>query len=226
MTSEWLRSVPPAKEEDCVLLPPVGDSADLLDRTLALCLYPYAQHPLRQLLDIVRQISYDKRMELLKTYAWERKTRRDRPGRALECGYPLTFDIQADFGAYRDLQRHRMLSQERQLLHPGLGYEIEEELEWIGMREKAEECFLRSADLYDKMTQRLGPDLAQYAVLFGYKIRWMMGMNFREAMHLIELRTTPQGHPSYRHICQRMMDAVKKQHPELAATIRFADYIL
>jgi len=136
----------------------------------------------------------------------------------------LTFDIQADFGAYRDLQRHRMLSQQRQALHPGLGYELEEELEAIGMRKKAEECFRRSAALYEKMRAQLGPEAAQYAVLFGYKIRWMMAMNFREAMHLIELRTTPQGHPSYRQVCQRMMDAVKEQHPELAATIRFADY--
>jgi thymidylate synthase ThyX len=74
------------------------------------------------------------------------------------------------------------------------------------------------------MNQELGPVLAQYAVLFGYRIRWMMGMNFREAMHMIELRTTPQGHPSYRHVCQKMMKEIQATHPELAETIRFADF--
>jgi hypothetical protein len=161
---------------------------------------------------------------LLLTYTGERAHRRNRPGRAFEAGYPLTFDIQADFGAYRDLQRHRMMSQERQLLHPGLGYTIEEELKEVGFFEKAERCFETSAALYERMNRELGPSMAQYAVLFGYRIRWMMGMNFREAMHMIELRTTPQGHPSYRHVCQNMMKAIQKMHPELAETIQFADF--
>jgi thymidylate synthase ThyX len=224
LTAQVLAGTPPEEETDCVLLPPAENAAALLDRTLAACLYPYSRHPLRQLITIVRQLSQDRRAEVLSAYTGERKNRRNRPGRALEQGYPLTFDIQGDFGAYRDLQRHRMLSQERQLLHPGLGFRLEEELDVIGMKAKAAECFDRSAELYEKMRRDLTTQIAQYAVLFGYRIRWMMGMNFREAMHLIELRTTPQGHPSYRKICQRMMDELRIQHPELAETIRFADY--
>jgi len=224
LTARLLRDVPPDPESDCVLLPVAGSSSDLLEFTLSACLYPYSKHPFLQLLQIVRQLSYDRRNEIIATYAGHRQHRRNRPGRALETGYPLTFDIQADFGAYRDLQRHRMLTQERQLLRPGLGFEIEEELKAIGFQEKVEECFERSAKLYEQMNSELGPVLAQYAVLFGYKIRWMMGMNFREAMHMIELRTTPQGHPSYRHVCQNMMKAIQQTHPELAQTFRFADF--
>ena len=224
LASEWLQGVNPEPEKNCILFPPIGDPETLYVYTLALCLYPYTHHPLQQLLSIVRQLSYDNQQLLLQTYAGSRSNRRNRPGRAFEAGYPLTFDIQADFGAYRDLQRHRMLSQERQLLHCGLGYDLEEELKTIGMQDKAVECFQRSADLYVRMHSELGPMLAQYAVLFGYKIRWMMGMNFREAMHMIELRTTPQGHPSYRHVCQNMMKEIQSVHPQLAETIRFADF--
>ncbi len=224
LTSHLPGGTVPEREEDCALLPMPKDPSALLEHTIAACLYPYAKLPFRQILSIVRQLSQEKRKEILATYAGERKTRRNRPGRAFEQGYPLLFDVQADFGAYRDLQRHRMLSQERQLLHPGLGYAMPEELEAIGMKEKAEECFYRSADLHSAMSRELNAELAQYAVLFGYKIRWMMGMNFREAMHLIELRTTPQGHPSYRRVCQQMMRALQAEHPELASTIRFADF--
>jgi thymidylate synthase ThyX len=224
VTEELLKGISPERGEDCSLLPPARDPKSLLEYTLAGCLYPYSKHPLNQLLQVIRQMSYDVRQTLLRTYTGSRTHRRNRPGRALEMGYPLTFDIQADFGAYRDLQRHRMLTQERQLLHCGLGFDIEEELKTIGMSDRAEECFEKSARLHDNINRELGPVLAQYAVLFGYKIRWMMGMNFREAMHMIELRTTPQGHPSYRHVCQKMMKELQMMHPELAETIRFADF--
>lgn len=224
LTTRLLKGTAPQTGAGCSLLLPAGDPAELYERTLALCLYPYAAHPLSQLLSVVRQMSQTQKSELLSAYTGERKTRRDRPGRAFECGYPLTFEIEADFGAYRDLQRHRMISQERQWLHPGIGFDMPEELVAIGARDKALQCFERSAQLHREMEKELGREIAQYAVLFGYKIRWMMGMNMREAMHMIELRTTPQGHPSYRKVCLAMMDCVKQQHPELAATIRFADY--
>jgi hypothetical protein len=195
-----------------------------MHQTLAAAFYPYARHPFRQLLSIVEGMTRAQRTKLLETYTGNRQNRRQRPGRALEHGYPLTFDLQADFGAYRDLQRHRILTQERQLLHPFLGYELPPELKEVRFEEQAQECFARSADLYAKMLQQFGPEVAQYVVLFGYKIRWRMGMNFREAMHMIELRTAPQGHPSYRKVCQQMLVEIRKAHPELASTITFADF--
>jgi thymidylate synthase ThyX len=221
---ELLKDTRAEKEESCVLLPLAGSSRELMDLTLAVCLYPHSKHPLTQLLRIIRQLSYDNASKLLEVCNGNRANRRNRPGRGFEVGYPLTFDIQADFGAYRDLQRHRMLTQERQLLNPDLGYQIAHEIDAIGIKQRFEECYQRSAELHSKMTKQFSAEVAQYAVLFGFRIRWMMGMNFREAMHLIELRTTPQGHPSYRKVCMQMMDAIKAQHPELASTIKFADY--
>jgi hypothetical protein len=219
-----LGGVAPEPEDLCVLLPSPTSAKELLDHTLAAALYRYSRHSFRLILNVVQHLSADMRAEILSTYTGNRKTRRDRPGRAFEYGYPLTFDIQGDFGAYRDLQRHRMLTQDRQLLQPGLGYELPEELDAIGIRSQAVECFERSAALHSRLSRELSPEIAQYAVLFGYRIRWMMGMNFREAMHLIELRTTPQGHPGYRRISQRMMDGIRIAHPELAATMKFVDY--
>ena len=224
VASEILNGILPENETQCVLLPLVSDAADLFHTTLACCLYPFCKHPLQQLQTLVRSLSFENKQKILEAYTGARKNRRDRPGRALEAGYPLLFDIQGDFGAYRDLQRHRILTQERQVLHPDLGYDIPEEIETIGMKEKFMECFERSASLYFKMLREFDSEIAQYAILFGYRIRWMMGMNFREAMHMIELRTTPQGHSSYRKICQEMMKAIQAQHPELGETIRFVDF--
>src|SRR5262249_21188769 len=148
LADSLLASVPPEPGRDCTLLAQASGREGLLDSTLALCLYPDARHPLSQLLNVVRQLSHDKRRGLLAVYTGNRRTRRDRPGRAFEVGYPLTFEIEADFGAYRDLQRHRMLTQERQLLHPGLGYELPEELAAIQWADKARACFERSAELH------------------------------------------------------------------------------
>lgn len=219
-----LKNIKPEQQSSCMLLPQTASSRDLLNLTLAICLYPHSKHPLTQLLGVIRQLSYDDTSKLLVICTGDRTNRRNRPGRGFEVGYPLTFDIQADFGAYRDLQRHRMLTQERQLLNPDLGYKIADEIDAIGIRQRVQECYQRSAELHSKMEKEFSSELAQYAVLFGFRIRWMMGMNFREAMHLIELRTTPQGHPIYRKICMEMMDAIKAHHPELASTIKFADY--
>src|SRR5262249_29781862 len=80
--ADLLRNTPPRKEEYCVLLPMAKDPKELQDGVLALALYRYSSHPLRQLLDIVRQMSHEKRAELMKTYTGERKTRRERPRRA------------------------------------------------------------------------------------------------------------------------------------------------
>ncbi len=221
---DLLRGIPPEKEQLCVLLPQATSAQELLNLTLAVSLYPHCNHPLPQILEIIRQLSYDNNSRLLNICNGNRVNRRNRPGRGFEAGYPLTFDIQADFGAYRDLQRHRMLTQERQLLNPDLGNQIADEIVTIGFKQRVEECYQRSAELHFKMKKEFSLEFAQYAVLFGFRIRWMMGMNFREAMHLIELRTTPQGHPSYRKVCMQMMDAIKAQHPELASTIKFVDY--
>ncbi len=59
-----------------------------------------------------------------------------------------------------------------------------------------------------------------------YRVRFYMDMNAREAMHVIELRTAPQGHPSYRRVCQHMHRRIADVagHHAIAGAMQFADH--
>lgn len=193
------------------------------DVTLATMLYAYAEHPLSQLVELVSGLPEIQRQRLRETYIGDRTTRRDRPYRALEAGYPYTFDLVTDFGTYKDLMRHRMTTQLRQRFSPRLGFVTPPDLEAAGFGEKAKACHERAAALYERLAHSF-PDEASYATLHGNKIRWLVGMNEREAYHLLELRTTPQGHPSYRQVCQQMHRLIERRSPWRAAAMKFVDH--
>ena len=151
-----------------------------------------------------------------------RRNRRQRVPRALEHVH-YTFEIVANFGAYRDLQRHRMLSQDRQVLGTALGYDVPDGLHRFGLAAEFEAALERAAQAHRLLERSLGPDLAQYAVPLGFRLRWYFRASLREVFHLCELRTTPQGHPDYRWVAQEMFRRVQEVHPRLAAYARFVD---
>ncbi len=184
-------------------------------------LYASTGQPLTQLRTKVNGMSSEERKKLMQSYVGERRTRRDRPGRAFEDIY-YTFDVLADFGNYRDLQRHRILTQERQLLSTRNGYTMPEEIKQAGFENEYVECMKAAHETYEAIVQEF-PKQAQYVVPFAYNIRWYVKMNLREAMHLIELRSTPQGHAGYRKIVQLMFEEIKKVHPGLAEHMNFVD---
>ncbi len=190
---------------------------------LATMLYPYADLPMRQLRKLVSGFNQEKKNLIIKTYVGERKTRRDRPGRALEEGYTYTFDLVTNFGVYKDLQRHRMNTQSRQLFTTRLGFYFSPELKEIGVMGKVNECVEKSSELFELM-HKYNPLLAQYAVLHGHYVRWYMGFNDREAMHLLELRSTPQGHPNYRAAAQAMHKLIEQKNPWRAGMMQFVDH--
>jgi thymidylate synthase ThyX len=150
-----------------------------------------------------------------------RGNRRHRLGRGLEAT-EYEFDIVCDFGAYRDLQRHRVLSQERQRLSVVHGYDVPEEITTAGHETAYRAAMDAAALAFNKIAVDL-PEPAQYVVPFGYRMRFRMRMNLREACHLIELRSTPQGHPAYRFIAQQMFERIKEVHPRAAAAMNFVD---
>ncbi len=191
--------------------------------TIALMLYPYARHPLAQLIHIVDELTLEQREAIFKTYVGKRETRRDRPYRALEAGYPYTFDLITDFGTYKDLMRHRMNSQVRQTFTPRLGFSMPPDLIEAGFERRILACHERSLALYNELEPDF-PVEAQYAALHGSKIRWVLAMNEREAYHLLELRTTPQGHPSYRLASQRMHTLIEARSPFRASLMSFVDH--
>lgn len=193
------------------------------ENILAGMLYKFCEHPLEQVRDVVKNLSMEKRAEIRAVYVGERQSRRDRCGRALEFGYPLTFDLLGDFGIYRDLERHRMLTQERQRLSTRNGFWMPDVIVEAGLDDKVAECRDKSAVLYEHIREDMGRDEAQYGVLFGFNIRWHMGMNPRAAQHMWELRTGPQGHPNYRKMCQEMCRTTKEKFPFLADAFGFVN---
>ncbi|OGL73522.1 hypothetical protein A3C96_02305 [Candidatus Uhrbacteria bacterium RIFCSPHIGHO2_02_FULL_60_10] len=196
------------------------DEEDVL--TLSCMLYPHLAHPLRQIQEVVRALPAEKRQAVVAAYVGDRQTRRDRPGRAFEAGYPYTFDCLTDFGTYKDLMRHRITTQLRQAFTPTHGFVVPPDLEAAGFAHRALACRDRAVALYERLKPEF-PEQAAYATLHGSLVRWVMGMNDREAQHLIELRTGPQGHPSYRKVGQQMHEAIAARSPWRAEVIKFCD---
>ena len=200
----------------------VDYDGDAEERVLAAILYPHSQHPLNQLRQLVTRLSRDQRIKILDEYLKRRRHRRHKPGRALEHVY-YTFDVLGNLGLYRDLHRHRVLSQERQEFTTAHGYDTPPEIEEAGFKSEFDRCMERAAQLYETIHRDL-PHEAQYVVPFAYKIRWHMKMNLREAVHISELRTMPQGHPDYRFIAQEMWRKIAEVHPALAHCAKFIDW--
>jgi hypothetical protein len=172
----------------------------------------------------VRAMTTEERLAVIRAYVGERANRRHKPGRALER-LTYRFDVLADYGAFRDLQRHRMLSIEWQALSPRHGYTRPEAVELAGATERFDEAMERSASLHDAVAERF-PAQAAYAVSLAYKVRFYLHLNAREAMHLLELRTTPQGHPAYRVVGQEMHRLIAEQagHRAVAEAMRYVDH--
>jgi thymidylate synthase ThyX len=194
------------------------------DKMIAAMLYESLDLPEDRILTHVQTLSFDDKKRIVDAYVGERRNRRHKPGRALErIGY--RFDVLSDYGAFRDLQRHRLLTIEWQSLSPTHSYVMPEAVEEAGAAPMFEGAMERSADLYDAMVDRF-PSQASYAVSLAYRIRYVMQMNVREAIHLIELRSAPQGHPEYRRVAQDMHRLIRDQagHKLVADMFTFVDY--
>ena len=168
----------------------------------------------------------EQRGELIRRIVGERGNRRHRPGRAFEHA-EYTFEVTADYGAFRDLQRHRMLTIDWQRLTTLHGTAEPDALDTIpGLRPAWDRVMDEAVWLHKDLEHRYGSDVAQYAVPMACRIRFTMRMNAREAMHVIELRIQPAGHPSYRRICQRMHRLIAEQagHEAIAEAIHFANH--
>ncbi|MGH9046530.1 MAG: FAD-dependent thymidylate synthase [Acidimicrobiales bacterium] len=179
------------------------------DKLLAAICFAQSTMPEDEALRRVRALSFDDRVSLLHAYVGDRKNRRHRPGRAFERT-DYRFEIVVDYGAFRDLQRHRLLTIEWQRLTPELGYTVPDLVIEAGEEPAYVESLERSRALYDAMTPDFGLE-AGYAVALAHRVRCVMQMNAREALLLIELRSGTQGHPSDRRIAQQMYRAIAEE---------------
>lgn len=169
----------------------------------------------------VGQMSHEQKSEILSAAIGERLNRRHKPGRAFEITH-YEFEITGDYGTFRDLQRHRIVDAlEWQRLTPDLGYDVPELVKEAGFEADYQKCFDLSETLYHKLMNGGLEAEAQYATLLGHKMRYRLVLNARAAFHFLELRTSPQGHPGYRKICQMMYNKIAEVHPDIATAMKF-----
>jgi thymidylate synthase ThyX len=212
-------AAPSSTPDDLVRLVEYDSEAEI--KTIAAILYPHTDLSLEQVRARAATLSEAERRHVLRTFVGERGSRFHRPGRAFEEPY-YTFDILADLGAYRDLQRHRILTQERQGYTVRHGYGVPPALEGAGMAAPYRAALDQAAATYEVIASDL-PEAAQYVVPFAFRVRWRIKLNLREAYHLIELRSGRQGHPTYRAVAQEMYRQISAVHPTLAEGMRFVD---
>jgi thymidylate synthase ThyX len=170
----------------------------------------------------IAALDHDQRAALLADLVGDRSNRRHRPGRGFEA-LRYRFEVVADYGAFRDLQRHRMLTVQWQRLTPDLGAGVPEELEAAGVADLYRAGLDRSRAEYERLVADGFEREAVYALCLGYRIRFILDLNAREAMHLIELRSGREGHPAYRAVAHEMHRQIASVHPAVAATMSHVD---
>jgi thymidylate synthase ThyX len=211
---------PPERDEvSLVWFDPEGET-----KVVAAAMYPHANRSQARLLEAARAMTDRERAAVLRATVGDRSNRRHRPGRAFEAT-AYRFDILCDYGAFRDLQRHRLLTVEWQLLTPEHGADTPAEVEEVGAAADWNAALDASRDLWEAVRTPCGLDVAQYAAAMAFRVRFLMEMNAREALHLIELRSSPQGHPTYRQVAWRMHDLIRDAagHRAIAEAMQFVD---
>lgn len=195
---------------------------DSVWKVAAALMFPYCNKGLDDLNHWCRQLPEEEMSRILDAGCSMRDNRRHKSPRALEHA-TFTFEIVADFGAYRDLQRHRMLTQQRQLLSCDYGYYVPQEIIGTDMEGDYHFAMDRAKEVYDTIAQEL-PEEAQYVVPMAYNIRWYYHVNLRALQWLCELRSSPQGHPNYRYTAQHMAREVCRVFPQFERFLKFVDY--
>ena len=200
------------------LLHTEGDEEDLLTALL----FESSAASEAEIRDGVARLTDDERHALLSDLVGARNNRRHRPGRGFEA-LRYRFEIVADYGAFRDLQRHRMLTVQWQALTPDLGADVPEQVELAGCGEDYRRALELSATEYERLAAQGDRLAAPYALCLGYRIRFVLDLNAREAMQLIELRSGREGHPSYRAVAHEMHAQIASVHPAVAAAMTHVD---
>ncbi|HEY5976603.1 MAG TPA: FAD-dependent thymidylate synthase [Solirubrobacterales bacterium] len=223
-TEEWVARLGLDRRDSGTAAPSVelihvdGTEEDLL----ASCLFESAHTPETEVLARIDVLDRDERAQLLAALVGERANRRHRPGRGFEA-LRYRFEIVSDYGAFRDLQRHRMLTCQWQRLGPDLGAGIPEEIEEAGLAGEFERALEISRGEHERLLAAGDENAAPYALSLAYRIRYTLDLNAREAMHLIELRSGREGHPTYRAVAQAMHERIAAIHPAVAATMTHVD---
>ncbi|HEU5112175.1 MAG TPA: FAD-dependent thymidylate synthase [Acidimicrobiia bacterium] len=210
----------------------LGPSVTLVDwdpeaevKVTAAALYAVSELPDAELLRIARSMTQSERAGVIGSLVGDRANRRHKPGRAMERT-TYRFDVTCDIGAFRDLQRHRLMTLEWQRYTTRLGYDLPGKVEELGLTDEWDRIMAQSLTFYEELRKDLGPDVAQYVVPFAFNVRFVMEMNPRQAFHLIELRSQAAGHPAYRRVAHEMHRSIRDVagHHLIADAMSFVDY--
>ena len=222
MTDKYLGNLQPDYSPQDVRLIDYTDSKDALVKVASAILYENAHgQSLYDIIKLVKSFTQEKIKEIIFAYTKFRGNRRHKPGRAFEMVEYL-FEMFTNFGMFRDLHRHRILTIERQLLSTKHGYDIPKEVVYSGIEKDFKDCMYLSDNVYRKLAKTM-PYEAQYVVNFAYKYPYFIKINLRELYHMVELRTIAQGHPDYRYICQEIYKKVNDVHPLLTKGMKYVD---
>lgn len=200
----------------------IASDPESVCKVAATLLYGYNQFSLQDLQRHCRNLNEDEIAKIFDAASSMRENRRHKSPRALEQA-SFTFEIVSDFGVYRDLHRHRMLTQERQLLTTDYGYFIPPELLDTPMEKLYREAMEKALEVHQVIKKEL-PEEAQYVVPMAFNVRWYFHVNLRALQWLTELRSQPAGHPGYRHVAQEMAREVIQAFPPFEAFLKFVDY--
>lgn len=193
---------------------PAKVAASLLFSSTSAGLYELQEH--------CRGLSDEELGRILDAACNYRENRRHKSPRALEHAQ-FTFELVADFGAYRDLQRHRTITQERQLLSCAFGYYVPSEIKDTEMEKEYRDAMDGAKEVFDAIVDEL-PEEAQYVVPMGYNVHWYFHVNLRALQWLVELRSSPAGHSNYRFIAQEMAKQVIQTFPQFERFFKFVDF--
>ncbi len=171
-----------------------------------------------EIFEVVQRLSYPERREIMETYLGIRSDRWQKVGRAFENAY-VRFEILMNIGAWRDVQRHRMLTQQRQLFTCKHGFDVPIELEEAGLADEFKQAVKQVEVVHYKIAKH-DPELAQYAVTLAHRLRFMQWENLRQCFWEMELRTIPEGHPDYRHIEQEKFRQLQQVYPLVTRYMR------
>ncbi len=219
LTTEHTQAMPVLSEPGVRL---VDYDTDATCKVAGALLYASSNVSLQTLQEYARRLSDDEISKILDAACTWRENRRQKSPRALEHAV-FTFEIVADFGAYRDLHRHRTLTQERQLLCCDYGYYLPQELSDAGIGQDYKMAMDTAKEAFDIIAKEL-PEEAQYVVPMAYNVRWYFTLNLRALQWICELRSQAAGHPSYRLVAQSLAEEVMRIEPQFERFFKFVDF--
>ena len=221
LEDRWVPSTYPEKSHPTISLVTYEPRNKALNSVIAGLMYPGGARQYGDMRLVARNTPRGVKSAIIRSFAEARRNRRERPPRAFELT-SYTFNILSNFGMFRDLHRHRILTMQRQPLTISHGYTMPQIFEDTSLSDIYKDTMQTCGETYREMAKH-DMHAAQYVVNFAYRYNYMIRVNLRELCHIVELRTLPQGHEDYRYVARHLYNMVQKAHPELSYIIRFCD---